>query len=123
MSTKLAPAGLAVLIAATSGGNLAVAEEHAEEALKHANDAADSVGDSRMIRQHALEALKHIEAAKEANAQRPEVIEQLEKGEAELRKAVEHASHYNANTARDTASDARSHIESAHSAAEAAPNK
>lgn len=93
------------------------AEEHAAEALKHANDAASAPGDSRMIREHASEALKHIEAAKEANAQRPEVIEHLEKGEAELKNAIEHASHYNATTATDTASDAKAHLERAHDAA------
>lgn len=107
-----------------TGLSLATAAEHAEEALKHANDAANAPGDSRSIREHASEALKHIEAAKESHAQQPEVIEHLEKGEAELKNAIDHASHYNATSATDTASDAKAHLERAHDAAgaTASPN-
>lgn len=104
------------------------AEEHTEEALKHADDAAGSVGDSRSIREHASEALRHIEAAKAANADNPEMIEHLEKGEAELKDAVRHASHYNSPTATDTAAGAKTHLENALNAADAkarpeAPNR
>ena len=105
-----------ILIVLTAASAV-VAEDHANQALKHAQDAVNSTGDSRTIREHANEALKHIEAAKEANAHRPEVIEHLQKGEVELKGAIEHASHYNANTATDTASDATSHLERAHDAA------
>jgi hypothetical protein len=109
--------GLLSVVTALATSSAAFAEDHADTALKHANEAADSTGDSQSIRQHASEALKHIHAAKIANAHRPEVVEHLEKGESELRDAIEHASHYNATTAGDTAFDAQSHLESARDAA------
>jgi hypothetical protein len=115
MNTALTLTGNALIL--LTGLSIATAAEHAEEALKHANDAANAPGDSRAIREHAAEALKHIEAAKESHAQQPEVIEHLEKGEAELKNAIDHASHYNATTATDTASDAKAHLERAHDAA------
>jgi Small metal-binding protein len=115
MKTALA---LTISTLLTLGGLPAVkAEEHADEALKHANEAANALGDSRSVREHAAEALKHIEAAKESHAQQPEVIEHLKKGEAELKDAIEHASHYNATTATDTAGDAKEHLERAQDAA------
>jgi hypothetical protein len=120
MNNKLALAA-AALVALTALGGV-VAEEHAEEALKHANDAANTPGDSRAIREHAAEALKHIDSAKEANAHRPEVIQHLERGEAELKDAIEHASHYNATSASDTASGAKTHLERAHDAADTPPS-
>jgi hypothetical protein len=115
MKTTLRLAGSALLL--LMGLSAATAAEHAEEALKHANEAANAPGDSRSIREHAAEALKHIEAAKESHAEQPEVIEHLEKGEAELKNAIDHASHYNATSATDTASDAKAHLERAQDAA------
>lgn len=117
MNTALTLVGRALIL--LTGLSIATAAEHAEEALKHANDAANAPGDSRSIREHAAEALKHIEAAKESHAQQPEVIEHLERGEVELKNAIDHASHYNATTATDTASDAKAHLERAHDAAAA----
>lgn len=99
--------GLTALLA----GFVARAEDHAEQALRHAEAAAQSTGDSAAIREHAVEALKHIEAAKAANAGNPDTLRLLEQGESDLRHAVTHARHYNSTSAGQEASDAEHHLE------------
>lgn len=105
------------IAAALLGCGTAVAEVHTEQALKHADDAAQSVGDSQAIRQHAAEALKHLDKAKAENAGNTDVLQHLERSEAELNEAVTHARHFNSPSAADTAAGAKAHLENAQNAA------
>ena len=99
------------MVATGSLNQTAIAEQHANEALQHATEAAKSVGDSQAVGEHASEALKHIEAAKEGN---PPMANKLEKSETDLNSAVEHAKHYNSDSARKDAEDAKKHLEDVH---------
>jgi len=88
-----------------------MAEEHASQAINHAQEAVDSAGDSKAVGQHAAEALKHIDAAKAAAANNPRAVKQLEEGEADLKGAVENANSYHGVTAVQDAKDAKTHLE------------
>ena len=87
--------------------------EHADEALKHAEQAAHSVGDSKAIKEHAAEALKHIDAAKAAGEPDKEKLQHLIHGEKDLKQAVEDAKHFNTPSAGTEAGDAVHHLEKA----------
>lgn len=98
-----------------SSAPLLQATEHADEAMKHAEQAAHSAGDSSAIQEHATEALKHIEAAKAAGVNDPEKLKHLLHGEKELRHAVEDAKQFNTPSAGSEASEALHHLEKAQS--------
>ncbi len=97
-----------VFFTALTLDRFAMAEQHANEALRHATEAAASQGDSKAVGEHAGEALKHIEAAKATN---PDLAKKLGKSEADLNSAVEHAKRYNTDSAGKDAKDAKTHIE------------
>ena len=99
------------MVAVGSLCQTAIAEQHANEALQHATEAAKSVGDSQAVGEHASEALKHIEAAKDGN---PAMAKKLEKSETDLNSAVEHAKHYNSDSAQKDAEDAKKHLDAVH---------
>jgi hypothetical protein len=97
--------------------------EHADEALKHAEQAAHSVGDSNAIKEHAAEALKHIDAAKAAGEPDREKLQHLIHGEKDLKQAVEDAKHFNTPSAGSEADDAVHHLEKARSQPSGSPQK
>lgn len=99
---------VAIILAMQFQG-IAVAEQHANEAINHANEAAKSVGDAKAVEEHSTQALKHIEAAK-AQAKSPEALKRLEKSESDLNSAVEQARRYNTNSAAKDAADASKHL-------------
>lgn len=89
------------------------AEEHTEEAIRHAGQAARASGDSASVKEHATEALRHLDAAKAANRGNPEALQHLRQGEANLNEAISHARRYNSQSAGEEAGDARHHLEQA----------
>ncbi|MFM8444276.1 MAG: small metal-binding protein SmbP [Methylococcus sp.] len=105
--------GVLALLLMLTGWGPVVAEEHADEALRHARQAAESIGDSAAIRQHADEALKHMDAAKVANQANPRALKHLQHGETDLNDAVSHARHFNSQSAADEAGDASRHLQQA----------
>lgn len=121
-SQILRDAALALLLGFAGLGTIA-AEEHADEALRHAEQAAQSTGDSAAIREHANEALKHMEAAKAANQANPKALKHLQHGETDLNDAVSHARHFNSQSAADEASDASRHLQQVQKPAVATPNR
>jgi hypothetical protein len=104
-----------VLVLAAFFGNVAMvnAEQHAEEALKHAEQAAHSKEDSATVQEHATEALKHIDAAKAAGQPNREKLKHLLHGEKDLKDAIEHSRHFNSPSASEEAQDAAQHLEKA----------
>jgi hypothetical protein len=103
----------AILAAWLAACGLALADQHTEEALRHAEEAASSTGDSKAISEHANEALKHIDAAKAGvAASDPEAFKRLRKSEADLKAAVQNAQRFNADTAAKDAKDAKDQLES-----------
>ena len=88
------------------------AEDHTAAARKHAAEAATAT-DSMAISHHTAEALKHVEAAKAVHADKPHVLKHIEKGEAELKHANNHAHWFNTHSAADHAEDGRAHLEAA----------
>ena len=105
---------LATLAAILAFNGLARADEHTENALKHAKEVVESAGDSKAMARHAAEALKHIEEAKASQKNNPEALKRLEKGEADLKAAMEKASRYHGVSAAQDAKDAKAHLEAAH---------
>ena len=108
MTDKTLCIGLTLMLAFALHWNFAYANEHTQEALQHATEAAQSAGDAKAIAEHASKALKHIEDAKITN---PEMAKKLEKSEADLNAAVKNANHYNTNSAAKDAADAKAHLE------------
>lgn len=106
-----------------SFAELTLGAEHADEALKHAEQAAHSVGDSNAIKEHAAEALKHIDAAKAAGEPDKEKLQHLIHGEKDLKQAVEDAKHFNTPSAGSEADDAVHHLEKARSQPSGTPQK
>jgi len=102
---------------------LAFGGEHADEALKHAEQAAQSAGDSTAIKEHAAEALKHIDAAKAAGEPDKDKLQHLIHGEKDLKQAVEDAKHFNTPSAGSDAGDAVQHLEKAQSQPSEKPQK
>ena len=98
-----------------SFSGLTIGAEHADEALKHAEQAVQSAGDSSAIKEHAAEALKHIDAAKAAGEPDKEKLQHLIHGEKGLKRAVEDAKHFNTPSAGSDAGDAVHHLEKAQS--------
>ena len=110
MTDKFQKIGLAVMLAILPWG-IALAEEHTNEALHHATEAAKSAGESKAVGEHASQALQHLEAAKAAN---PASAKQLEQSEADLRSAVTHSQHFNSDSAAKDAADAKAKLEAVH---------
>ena len=120
MSNKLsimAAAALVYLNSVTFPG-IALGEQHTEDALKHADEAAHSIGDSQSIGEQAAEALKHIDAAKAAQAANPDAVKHLEQSETELNAAVTNARRFNSGTAAEDAEEAKRNLEQAEGVAE-----
>lgn len=114
MHTQRLHIGLAVLLAALFSTGPAWADEHAQEALRHAQEAVDSAGDAKAVGEHAAEALKHIDAAKKSGKPlNPDTIKNLQRGEAELNSAVRNANRYNSEAATQDAKDAAGHLNKA----------
>lgn len=111
MKTRILRDGALALLLGFARMGQGTAEEHADEALRHAEQAAQSTGDSAAIREHANEALKHMEAAKAANQDNPRALKHLQHGETDLNDAVSHARHFNSQSAADEAGDASRHLQ------------
>ena len=118
MNTRILHGGVLALLAGLSWSGLLEAEEHAEEALRHAEQAARSSGDSAAIREHADAALNHLEAAKTTKHANPKALQHLDHGETDLNDAVLHARRFNSQSAADEAGDASRHLELAQQPAE-----
>ena len=108
MTDKTLCIGLTLMLASALQWNVAYANEHTQEALQHATEAAQSAGDAKAIAEHASKALKHIEDAKTTS---PEMAKKLEKSEADLKSAVNNASRYNTDSAAKDAADAKARLE------------
>lgn len=111
---------VASVAALLPGNPVTQAEEHIQDVLQHADQAAHSTGDSQAIRQHSREALELIDEAKEANASHSEVIKLIDQSEEELNSAVSNASRFNSNRAIEDATDAKKYLEAADKAADQA---
>ncbi len=111
MNSKNFLALTTVLLAATLHCGIAVAEQHAMEALEQAKEAAAAAGDSKAVAEHATEALKNIQASKRAVATNPAAFKHLREAEADLKSAVENANRYNTNAAVQDARDAKIHLD------------
>lgn len=111
---------VASVAALVAGNPVAQAEEHIQDVLQHADQAAHSTGDSQAIRQHSREALDLIDEAKEANASHSEVVKLIDRSEEELNSAVSNASRFNSNRAIEDATDAKKYLEAADKAADQA---
>ena len=99
----------------------ALAERHIQDALNHTEAAVEAAGDSQAIGQHASEALELMDEAEAANASRPDVLEYLQRGEAELDSAIRNAKRFNSTSAWKDATDAQRYLEAADQAANGQP--
>jgi hypothetical protein len=100
---------------------VALAERHIQDVLHHTEAAVEAAGDSKAIGQHASDALELMDEAEAANALRPDVLEYLQRGEAELGSALRNAQRFNSTSAWQDATDAQRYLEAAEQAANGQP--
>ncbi len=86
------------------------AEQHADEALKHANTAAThgKAGHASVLVEHAEEALKH--ARKSAEATQGEAKKHIDEGVKSLESAIEHGKQGHSEVATEAAEEAVKHL-------------